>query len=154
MAGFPSDRWAALTPRERRLLIAGGAALLLFLLYLIVRGFSGEDARGGVELADQAPVPPPAGPAPAVPLPVQPPVAAPAVPAADVSSLVLTGVIGGGPGGGAAVVATPQGPQRLVRVGSRALPGATLREVGPNYALFTTASGDVRLELRQAPPAR
>jgi general secretion pathway protein C len=141
------DRLAALTPRERRFLVAGALALLIFLAYLLWP--SGEEDE--IELAE---VPPPAAQPAFVPPPVAPPQmpAAPALPQADSSAaaaLVLRGVMGGGPRGGAAIIGFPDGSQRVVRVGREFLPGMTLRGIGVNYAIASSGSGVLRMELNK-----
>lgn len=133
-------RVAALSPRERGFLLAVALAAL-FLLILLVRPATQEDAS--VELAPvtlAAPVAPPA-PMPAV---------APAPPAAVPTGLVLRGVFGGGPGGGAALIAFPDGAERMIRVGREALPGLAVREIGLTFALLGGAGADYRLELGKA----
>jgi general secretion pathway protein C len=142
------DRIAALTPRERRFLAAGALALALFLAYLLWPSGDGDD----VELAD---APPPAAQPVFVPPPVAPPPmpVAPVLPQADASAaagLVLRGVMGGGPSGGAAIIAFPDGSQRVVRVGREFLPGMTLRGIGVNYAIASTVGGNIRMELNKA----
>jgi general secretion pathway protein C len=141
------DRLAALTPRERRFLVSGALALLIFVAYLLWP--SGEDDE--VELAE---APPPAAQPVFVPPPVAPPPmpAAPMLPQADstaAAGLVLRGVMGGGPRGGAAIIGFPDGSQRVVRVGREFLPGMTLRGIGVNYAIASSGSGVLRMELNK-----
>jgi general secretion pathway protein C len=64
--------------------------------------------------------------------------------------LLLQGVMGGGPGGGAAIIAFPDGSHRLVRVGREFLPGVTLKEVALRHVILATAGGDMRLEFNKA----
>lgn len=150
------ERWETLSARERRLIFVGAVAVLLFLLYLMLRG-AGSEVESGVELAAA----PPAGPAPgAAPVPAAPamPAPTPAAPApvapiVSPASLMLYGVIGGGTDGGAAIVGVQGGKQRLVRIGRPAAPGATLKEIGSDFAVLATASGDVGLQLVQIAPA-
>jgi general secretion pathway protein C len=148
-----SHRIAALSPRERIFLGVGAAALLVFLFSLLMP--SGEEP--GVELgspptsASVAPPPPP--PVMATPVVTVPPPAPPAAPAADpaaLGGLILRGVSGGGPSGGAAIFALGDGAQRVVRVGREIVPGIRLREVGLNHAIASAAGGDIRLELNKA----
>jgi membrane-associated protease RseP (regulator of RpoE activity) len=141
------ERIAALTPRERGFLAAGALALLVFLAYLLWP--SGDD--DDVELAE---APPPAAQPAFVPPPMVPPPmpAAPALPQADsgaAAALVLRGVVGGGPRGGAAIIGFPDGSQRVVRVGREFLPGMTLRGIGVNYAIAASGSGLLRMELNR-----
>ncbi|HEX8256934.1 MAG TPA: type II secretion system protein N, partial [Allosphingosinicella sp.] len=137
------QRLAALSPRERLFLAAGLAALLAFLIYLLMPAAEEPPVELGEEAAmpapEFAPAPPPAASAP---LP-------PAAPPASVAGLVLHGVLGGGPGGGAAIIRFPDGSQRAVRVGREFLPGLTLKEVGLRHALIATAGGDMRLEFNK-----
>lgn len=143
------ERLAGLSPREKKLLAVAAILLVVTLLFLLIGGGE-EEGGGGVELA-RAP-PSAVAPPPSPPL-VPPPPAAPAAPSADptaVSSLVLRGVLGGGPNGGAAILSSADGSQRLVRVGRPVLPGVTLKEVGIRHALLSTPSGDMRLEFNKA----
>ncbi len=142
----PTDRLAALNPRERKFLAVGGLVVLLFLAYLLLAGLGEEPA---VELAA---VPPPPAPAPIQPAPLPvvmaaPPPPAVAAPSATTAGMVLQGVSGGGPGGGAALFQFPSGGQRLVRIGREIVPGMLLKGVGPTFALASSAGVDLRLEL-------
>lgn len=145
------DRIAALAPRERLFLAVGAAALLLFLLYIMLPG--GSDEAEPIELASDPPAsssittPPPAAPMVAAPPP--PPVAPQADPSAA-AGLTLRGVTGGGPGGGAIIVADASGAQRVVRMGREILPGMVLQQVGLNHAIASAAGGSVRLELNKS----
>lgn len=161
------DRLSALTPREKRFLFVGAIVLALFVLYLLLQG-DGEGSSDGVELTaapppptalpvssarplmGPQPMPPPSGSS-APPIPISPLPAAASGDPASVSGLVLKGVFGGGPGGGAALIATEPGSQHLVRVGRQVIPGVTLKEVGMNYALLETASGDLRMGFSASP---
>jgi general secretion pathway protein C len=141
------ERILALSPRERRFLAAGALALLLFVIYLLWPSGDGEE----VELTES---PPPAAPPVYVPPPPAPtPVSAPpALPQADSSAaagLVLRGVMGGGPSGGAAIIGFPDGSQRVVRVGRELMPGMILREIGVRHAIASSGGGDLRLELNK-----
>jgi type II secretion system protein C len=142
---FPwPQRLAALSPRERLFLAGGLAALLVFLVYLLMPAA----AEPPVELGEEAALPAPAfAPTPPPPAASAPP--PPAAPPASVAGLVLHGVLGGGPGGGAAIIRFPDGSQRAVRVGREFLPGLTLREVGLRHALIATSGGDMRLEFNK-----
>lgn len=149
-----SEWWVGLSQRERRFVMAGAAALLLFGILIALRTGGGRGPDERVELA-QAP-PAPAAPNPAGSPPPPPPATftaspPPAQPAAS-GGYVLYGVIGGGPGGGAAIIGPSGGSQRAVRVGRPAGGGMTLKEVGPGYAVLTGPSGDLRLELVTPPP--
>jgi general secretion pathway protein C len=146
------ERIAALTPRERAFLAAGAAALVAFLIYFLVPG---EETGTEVVLADTPSAATPA-PAPApLPLPPTPIVSAgpPPAPMADpsaVAGIMLKGVTGGGPSGGAAIVALPGGTQRVVRIGREIVPGVMLREVGLRHAIASSGGGDIRFELNKA----
>jgi general secretion pathway protein C len=149
-SGKVRHRLAALTPRERRFLAAGAITLILFALYLLWPSAN----SSGVEIAEAPPpaTAPPVAPAPPPPPVMSPPPMAPAAPQADpgaVAGLILRGVMGGGPSGGAAIVAGADGAQRVVRVGRDLAPGLTLRQVGVNYAIASSAGGDIRLELNK-----
>jgi general secretion pathway protein C len=146
-----SDRIAALTPRERVLLMVGAGALLLFLIWLLFLRDSGDE--GSVELAASPPAPAILAPAPVEPAPLPPPampvISAPSVAPATVSAFVLQGVSGGGPGGGAALIQYQNGAQRLVRVGREIVPGMTLTGVDLNWAIASSGGGNVRLDLNR-----
>jgi hypothetical protein len=150
-------RLAALSPRERTFLAIGAGAVLLFLLYLLLRP---ERQDASVELVTPpitAPVAPPPAPLPVIAAP--PPLAAPvSVPAAANAGVVLQGVSGGGPGGGAALFQHAGGGQRLVRVGREIVPGMVLQAVGLTYAIGGSAGSQTRFDLgkggvAQATPA-
>ena len=149
------DRYAALTPRERIFVAMGAAAIILFLLYMLWP--DGEEPA--VELATMPASTSYSTPASATPLPpppmsaTVPVVSAPALPATDtaaIGTIVLRGVMGGGPGGGAAIFDTPGGTQRVVRVGRDIVPGMVLREVGLRHVIATSGGGNVRLDLGKA----
>lgn len=141
------DRLAALSPRERLFLAAGAAAVLVFLLYLLLP--DGEEPA--VELAAAPPAATaPAAPQPVLPQPViTPPPAAPPVDPAAASGIVLRGVMGGGPRGGAAIFDAPGGAQRVVRVGREIVPGMVLSGIGVSYAIASSGSGEVRFDLNK-----
>ncbi|HEV2747954.1 MAG TPA: hypothetical protein VGW34_11725 [Allosphingosinicella sp.] len=149
----PADRFRALTPRERRFLGVGAAALLAFILYLLAPDAEAPAVELGEApvteglLSEPAELPPPERGTRFAP----PPPAAAGAGAA--SGLVLHGVLGGGPGGGAAIIGFPDGGQRAVRVGRQFLPGLTLKEVGQRHALVAGPGGDTRLALERPPPA-
>lgn len=131
----------ALSRRERILLGGGVAAVVAFAAYMMLRG--GTAPEEDIVLAS----PPPAM-APSLPAP--PPAIAQPAPSASVDGLLLQGVMGGGPGGGAAIIAFPDGSHRLVRVGREFLPGVTLKEVALRHVILATAGGDMRLEFNKA----
>ncbi len=140
-----ATRLAALDPRERRFLLAGAAALSAFLLYIVL-------PVGGVPAPEE-----PRGTPPPVPAFHQsPPEAAPpapagvAAPTASLSGVMLRGVLGGGPRGGTAIIAFPDGSQRSVPVGREFLPGVTLKKVALRHVIVKTRSGESRLEFDKA----
>lgn len=137
-------RLAALTPRERVFVGLGAAALLLFLLYLMLRGEEEPVVLAEAPPQMAAPVAPPVTYAPA-PQPVQP-----AAPSASAAGMLLIGVFGGGPGGGAAVMTLADGTQRSIRAGREFQPGLTLKQIGLNHVIIASAGGDLRLELGKA----
>lgn len=142
------QRLDALSPRERVFLAVGALAVLAFLIYFLLPG--DED----VESAPIEMLPVAAAPAPPPPMmPVTPTIsAAPSPPvqaAGGVEGLVLRGVMGGGPAGGAAIIAFPDGRQRVVRIGREFLPGMVLREVGLTFAIASGGGGDIRLDLNR-----
>lgn len=132
----------ALSRRERILLAGGGAAVIAFIAYMMLRPGAEAPAEEDILVLS-----PPSAVAP--PLPAPPPVAQP-VASASVDGLMLQGVMGGGPGGGAAIIAFPDGSHRLVRVGREFLPGVTLSEVGLRHVVLATAGGAMRLEFNKA----
>lgn len=139
-------RFDALSARERRMLGLLAFALLLFALYVLMRGDGDEEP---VELT--APPPPPVASPPTVsytPPPPPAPVAPPST--ASATGLLLVGIFGGGPGGGAAILQAADGRQRLVRIGREFQPGTSLRSVGLSHAVIGGPGGDVRLELGKA----
>jgi len=145
------DRLAALSPRERKFLFVGAVALLLFLLFLLLP--SSDEEEPGVELADAPPaaaVAPPPAPPPAsfASPPPPPPPAAIATPGTG-AAMVLRGIMGGGPGGGAAIFAMPDGSQRLVRIGRELQPGMILTGVDINHATLSSSGGAMRMELNK-----
>lgn len=152
-----AQRVANLSPRERIFLGAGAAAILLFLLYLLI----GPDGTGSepapapqADLGETQSVMPPVQsvmPPPGA-APEAPPATAPVVAVPSLEGVTLYGVLGGGPGGGAVIVGTEE-RQRVVRVGREVVPGARLKEVGLGYAVVETGGGDMRIELRGAPAA-
>ena len=76
--------------------------------------------------AQPAPVPPSPAPAPA--------------PAPDLSGLRLHGLLASG-----AILAFPDGRQRLVPIGREALPGVVLRRIEQSHAILASAGGEARL---------
>ena len=147
------DRLAALSPRERKFLFVGGVALLLFLVFLLLP--SSDEEEPGVELADAPPAaavaPPPAPPPASFALSTPPPPPPPAAIAAPGTgaAMVLRGVMGGGPSGGAAIFAMPDGSQRLVRIGREIQPGMTLTGIGISHATLSSGGGALRMELNK-----
>lgn len=149
--GALGDWYAALSPRERKLLLFGAAAVAAFFLYLMLRGgpAATDDNAERVELGAAAQsAPPPVAPAPPPPVVVPPAAVASPPPlgsapiAAMPGALQLRGVLGAG-----VIVSEGEGPQRVVRIGRQAAPGLTLKEVGLRHAIFTGPSGDMRLDL-------
>lgn len=150
MAAMPirSDlraRFDALSPRERRMIGLLAFAVLVFALWLLLRD-DGEEPP--VELTAAPPVAVSA-PAPVAYVPPPAPVAPPP-PAASATGLLLVGIFGGGPGGGAAILQAADGSQRLVRIGREFQPGTSLRSVGLNHVVIAQPGGDVRLEIGKA----
>ena len=148
------QRLDALSARERVFLAVGGLAVFAFLIYFLLAG--GDEVESDpIEVLPvaAAPAPPPVM-APMTPPPVMPVVtSAPPPPpqaAGGVEGLVLRGVMGGGPAGGAAIIAFPDGRQRVVRIGREFLPGMVLKEVGLTHAIASGGGGDIRLDLNRA----
>lgn len=103
------------------------AALLA--LYLLLGGGDGE--------------PRPASPVPPPPAATSPMTVAPSPPAAQTASpqgLRLYGVAGAG-----AIIALPDGGQRLIALGRDVLPGLTLVSVGVDHAMLRSSAGTYRL---------
>ena len=121
--------------RDRRALLAGGIILALLLLFYLT-------TRGEAPVAPTAPAPPPA-PAPAAPAP--PPAAAPA---ATPEGLKLHGITGAG-----AIIAMPDGRQRLVAVGREVLPGLVLAANRPDHVLLRSGASAFRLDFTGATAA-
>lgn len=133
----------ALSRRERILLAGAAAAVIAFMAYMMLRPGAEAPAEEDILVASAPPAVAPSLPAPSPP--VAPPVAS-----ALVDGLMLQGVMGGGPGRGAAIIAFPDGSHRLVRVGREFLPGVTLSEVGLRHVVLATAGGAMRLEFNKA----
>lgn len=129
---FQFDRDAESSPRRLAILIGTGLAALLLLLWL----FSGDDFSAR-DAAQPAPAPSAAPPAVSASEPV-------ATPTASVAELRLHGVMGTGEGG-AAIVSTGAGPQRLVRVGRDVVPGVPLLAVAADHILVRESGREVRL---------
>jgi hypothetical protein len=143
-------RIAALTPRERRFLVAGALALLAFLAYLLWASGDPEPAEPAPEAVELVAAPPPvAPPAPIVSAPIAAPPPPQAAPGAA-PGIGLRGVMGGGNSGGAAIFGMADGSQRVVRVGREIVPGLTLRQVGVHYAIASSPSGELRFQLNGA----
>lgn len=83
-----------------------------------------------------------------IPTPSAPVAAAPVAPSAmaDLSGLILRGVMGGA-ATGAIIVEFPGGRQARFPVGREIVPGVTLKAVEPQSALLSSQSGDRRLTL-------
>jgi general secretion pathway protein C len=135
-----------LSARERRLL-AGGAPLAALLLALLLRP---DETETGVELST-----PPAGSVGAVQATsasfdlrqadASAQVAAPTPIASP--NMVLTGVFGGGPRGGAAIIQIDGAAQRVVPIGREVAAGLKVSGLGVSHAILTSEAGEVRLEL-------
>lgn len=123
----------SLSLREKRLIQVAILLVILVLGSLLLRG-----GGGGAPATDPAA---PATTAPPVAAPPPMPVAAaPVAPPADPTQLRLHGLLASG-----AVISTAGGGQRLVPVGREAIPGLTLVRVEQNHAIFSGASGEIRL---------
>lgn len=131
---FQFDSNAETSPRRLGLLIGGGIAALLLVLWL----FSGDDpsafetAQPSSSPASLASSPAAVAPAPAAPI------------SASVAELRLHGVMGTGEDG-AAIVSTGAGPQRLVRVGRDVVAGVPLLAVAADHILVRESGHEVRL---------
>jgi len=147
------ERIASFTPRERVLIGIAAAVALIVLIYLLTRGGGDEEP---VELTAAPTAPATVAPAPLPVVPVvaaPPPPMAPAAPVGDTSALstiVLRGVSGGGPGGGAAIFALPSGGQRVVRMGREVIPGVLLQGIGIDYVIVSAGGSGMRLSLGKA----
>lgn len=119
-------------PAERRLLLLGGVAglLLLALAYVLLAGRD--------ETPPRAPALPPPLSATSAAQPVPPP---PVTPATSPEGLRLHGVTGAG-----AIIAMPNGNQRLVMLGRDVLPGLKLEHVRVDHAMLRSAAGVFRLD--------
>ena len=122
-----------LTARERLAVAAGAAALLIFLLWAVLRGDAEEPA---VELASP--------PAPAIALAPPLPASPAPVPSASAAGLVLRGVMGRG-----AILRLADGSERAIPIGREFLPGLTLKAVGVDHAILASSGGDLRIELNR-----
>lgn len=135
----------ALSPRDRRALIGGGALIALMLLYLALRsGGEAPPASPDRNLVSDVPATMPAAPM------VDPPAAAPpvtaAAPSADLSQLHLVGLLSSG-----AVIVMADGNQRFVPLGRDVLPGLRLLRVETHEAVLSGGAGEVRLGFDAAP---
>ncbi|MEM8694744.1 MAG: type II secretion system protein N [Pseudomonadota bacterium] len=130
---FQLDRSAETSPRRLAILIGGGVAALLVLLWLFR-----EDEPGP---ASPSPADPPTVAVPAATPPTPPP-AAPE--GGSVAELRLHGVMGTGDAG-AAIVSSGAGPQRLVRVGRDVIPGVPLLAVAADHILVRERGREVQL---------
>lgn len=124
-----------------------GTAFLAVVGYALI-------ASTGTDDLDDVPAVEPAAPVVMAPSPGAP--AGPALPeapapAAPVSldGILLKGVMGGGPEGGAAIISAA-GEEHPVRVGRDVQPGLRLKSIGVAYAVLSTSGGDVRIELNRA----
>lgn len=129
-------RWARLSPRERFLIGACVVTVVLVLFLLWMRGGgegSAEDT--GVELAAAPPVAAPI--VAATPVTPQPPIA-------DVSALVLHGILAR-----SAIIGSADGVQRTIPIGREFMPGVTLKSTGFDHVVLATPGGDMRLALKQ-----
>lgn len=130
--------------RRERIVAGAGVPVIAVLLYLLLSGR--EEAPPQVSVAvTKTPVTLPPRPAtPPTPVAVAP-AAAPQAEAPAISGATLTGVMGGGPGGGSAIFAYAGGAQRLIAVGRDVLPGLALREVRRDRVVLSGPSGPVEL---------
>lgn len=139
MASFPLPHLAVARGSTREWLIAGVAGLLLSagLVTLL---------RPAAPMPENDPLT--AGPAPiAPPMASSPPPPSAAAPApADISGLILRGVMGGAETG-AIIVEFPGGRQARFAVGREVVPGITLKAVEPQSALLSGPGGELRLAL-------
>lgn len=126
---------------QGRRLAGAGLLLILFLVYLLLG--SDRPPPSSVALVPPATRQPPAPP----PIAAAPP--APLAPPVDASTLRLHGLLASG-----AVIAMPDGSQRLVPVGREILPGLTLRRVEQQHAVLASAGGEVRLGFDGVVPAQ
>lgn len=125
-----------LSRREKIMLAAGGASLVLFGLYMSA---GGSDETAVVELVAAPPAAPPVStPAAAPPAPA-------GVPAPSAEGLMLKGVMGA-----SAIFRTGEGQEKAVAIGREAAPGLRLKELGVTHAILASAGGDLRLELGRA----
>jgi general secretion pathway protein C len=141
------QRLDALTPRERVFIAVGALAMLAFLIYFLIPGDDAPESEP-IEMLP-APAPPSTLPvAPAIPAVTSVPAPAPIAPS-SVDGLIVRGVMGGGPAGGAAIIAFPDGRQRVVRIGREFLPGMVLKEVALRHIIVSGGGGDIRLDLNK-----
>lgn len=124
----------SLSLREKRLIQVAILLVIIVLGSLLLRG-GGSGAPAADPAAPATVAPPTAAPPPPVPV-----AAAPVAPPADATQMRLHGLLASG-----AVISVAGGGQRLVPVGREAMPGLTLARVEQNHAIFTGASGEVRL---------
>lgn len=134
--------------REWGLAIGGGVLLSVTLVMLLKPSESDGGSAGTgvmvstqpVETARQETFPTPST------APSETPPATPSPALANISGLILRGVMGAS-GTGSAIIEFPGGRQANFPVGRDVLPGITLKAIEPQSALFSGPGGDVRLAL-------
>ena len=132
--------------RQRIVLGGGGVAIAVLSAMLFWPQDEAAAPASAVELAATPPAPVAMPAAQAVT--IAPP--APAQPPANLGQYVLYGIGGGGEEGRAAVIGLPNGSQRVLPAGRTLTPGVSVKEVGTDFAILSTANGDMRLEFRKA----
>jgi len=160
MAAPHPAKAAATTPAEWAMAIGGGLLLALGLVW-VLRGDSGVPGRpgrvAGVPLPATLPVlqsPVPAGFAMPLPQAAGTGAFAAPAPAAMLQGLKLRGIIARGSGtAGAAILETPDGRQRLVRIGQAPAPGLRLVAVGAASVTLATTDQQLQLDFNDARPA-
>jgi len=127
--------------REWILAVGGGLALSTGIVALLR-----PSAPAGVETTAAtaaAPTAPPQSPPPASADVQAPPASSPA---ADISGLILRGVMGAA-ATGSAIIEFPGGRQARFPVGREVVPGVVLKAIEPQSALLSSNGSDVRLAL-------
>jgi membrane-associated protease RseP (regulator of RpoE activity) len=160
MAAPRPAKAVANTPAEWAMAIGGGLLLALGLVWVLRSGSDAPERPSAVAAVTPPPTLPvlqsAAPPAFAMPLPQVPgssAFAAPA-PAAMLHGLKLRGIIARGAGtAGAAILETPDGRQRLVRIGQAPAPGVRLVAVGAASVTLATADQRLQLDFGDARPA-
>lgn len=131
---------------RQRIILLGGCPIIMGLAaYLLWPDRTQAVAIGAVPTSPLRK--PPALPASFVPPPAAPPRS---TSSPDLSRYVLVGIGGGGEKGRAAIIALPNGGQRVLPAGRVVAPGVTVKEVGMKHAILATAGGDVRLVFGKA----